>query len=47
MTDKKPPRRRVVRPAPLGTDPTPAPEPDRHSETDNDERLKAEKPPHY
>jgi hypothetical protein len=32
---------------PLGTDPKPAPEPDRHTLRENDERLKAEKPPHY
>lgn len=47
MADKPPRKRRVQRPAPAGTDPKPAPEPDRHSATDNDNRLKADKPPHY
>jgi hypothetical protein len=47
--DRKPARRsRRVRtdPAP-GTDPKPVAEPARHELTENDERLKAEKPPHY
>ena len=43
---QKRPRRVTTDPAP-GTDPTPAAEPDRHELTENDERLKAEKPPHY
>jgi hypothetical protein len=43
---KKRPRRVTTEPPP-GTDPTPAAEPDRHELTENDERLKAEKPPHY
>jgi hypothetical protein len=30
-----------------GTDPTPQPEPERHAENENDERLKADKPPHW
>jgi len=41
------PRRRVVVPAPEGSEPEPIGEPERHREDDNDERLKAEKPPHY
>jgi len=41
------PRRRVVVPPPEGTEPAPEAEPERHRENDNDERLKAEKPPHY
>jgi hypothetical protein len=40
-------RRRVTTAPPPGTDPTPASEPERHTLTENDERLKAEKPPHY
>jgi hypothetical protein len=39
-------RRATTQPAP-GTDPRPAPEPTRHTLTENDARLKAEKPPHY
>ena len=41
------PRRRVVVPPPKGTDPRPVSEPERHQETENDDRLKADKPPHY
>lgn len=40
-------RRRVKTEPPPGSDPAPAAEPDRHAETENDERLRAEKPPHY
>jgi hypothetical protein len=40
------PRRATTQPVP-GSDPRPAPEPDRHTLTENDDRLKAEKPPHY
>ena len=40
-------RRRVTTAPPPGSDPTPPREPDRHRLDDNDERLKAEKPPHY
>ncbi|MFM6968227.1 MAG: hypothetical protein ACKOWN_04780 [Microbacteriaceae bacterium] len=47
MADKPPRKRRVVRPAPDGTDPKPSPEPKRHETTENDERLKRDKPPHY
>jgi hypothetical protein len=39
--------RRVTTDSPPGTDPNPASEPDRHELTENDARLKAEKPPHY
>lgn len=40
-------RRRVTtEPAP-GTDPTPSSEPPRHVLTENDQRLRDEKPPHY
>jgi len=39
--------RRVTTPPPAGSDPTPAPEPPRHSSTENDARMRAEKPPHY
>jgi len=49
VAEQKPPKRprRVTTEPPPGTDPTPAAEPDRHDLTENDERLKAEKPPHY
>ena len=30
-----------------GSDPNPQPEPPRHSDSENDERLKADKPPHW
>ncbi len=39
-------RRVTTGPIP-GTDPTPQPEPDRHAEDENDERLRADKPPHW
>ena len=40
-------RRRVTtEPAP-GVDPTPSSEPPRHELTENDQRLRDEKPPHY
>jgi hypothetical protein len=38
---------RVTTDPPLGSDPTPAPEPPRGSSTENDARLRADKPPHY
>lgn len=41
------PHRRVTTPPPEGSDPSPAPEPPQHPLTANDERLRAEKPPHY
>ncbi len=40
-------RRRATTPPPPGTDPSPLPEPGRHRLDENDDRLKAEKPPHY
>jgi hypothetical protein len=40
-------RRRVTTAPPPGSDPTPPREPDRHRLDENDERLTAEKPPHY
>jgi hypothetical protein len=40
-------RRRVTTQPPPGSDPAPQSEPERHELTENDERLKAEKPPHY
>jgi hypothetical protein len=45
--EAKPKRRRATTPPPPGSDPTPLPEPPRGSGTENDERLKADKPPHY
>jgi hypothetical protein len=37
-----------VRTAPVaGSDPHPAPEPERHASTENDARLRADKPPHW
>jgi hypothetical protein len=39
--------RRVTTQGAPGTDPTPQPEPSRHAEGENDERLKADKPPHW
>lgn len=39
--------RRVRTDAVPGSDPTPAPEPRRHAPTENDDRLKADKPPHW
>jgi hypothetical protein len=39
--------RRVTTDPPLGSDPKPAPEPPRHLATENDERLKQDKPPHW
>ena len=53
MTDEKHPerrerrRRRVTTEPPPGSDPKPEGEPDRHSGTENDERMRREKPPHY
>ncbi|WAB80443.1 hypothetical protein OVN18_07615 [Microcella daejeonensis] len=41
------PRRRATTPPPPGSDPAPAPEPERHRLDENDDRLRAEKPPHY
>lgn len=39
--------RRVTTAPPPGSDPAPTREPERHRLDENDERLKAEKPPHY
>jgi hypothetical protein len=41
------PHRRVTTEPPPGSDPSPAPEPPRHGNTENDDRLKAETPPHW
>lgn len=43
---RRPNRRVRTEPVP-GTDPNPAPEPRRHSSSENDERLRADKPPHW
>ncbi|MCY7325684.1 MAG: hypothetical protein LH605_06075 [Microbacteriaceae bacterium] len=40
-------RRRVTTQAVPGSDPTPQKEPASHAENENDERLKADKPPHW
>lgn len=40
-------RRRVSTEAPVGSDPTPTPEPPRHASTENDEQLKGDVPPHW
>jgi hypothetical protein len=40
-------RKRVTTEPPPGVDPTPTSEPPRHELTENDDRLRAEKPPHY
>ena len=39
--------RRVTTPPPEGSDPSPAPEPPRSTGTENDDRLRADKPPHW
>ncbi len=39
--------RRVTTPPPPGSHAAPVPEPARHRLDENDERLRAEKPPHY
>ena len=39
--------RRVTTEAVPGSDPAPQPEPPRHDSRENDERLKADKPPHW
>jgi hypothetical protein len=31
----------------MGSDPTPSSEPPRHAASENDERLKGDKPPHW
>lgn len=40
-------RRRVTTDPPPGSDPRPTPEAPRHSGTENDDRLKGDKPPHW
>jgi hypothetical protein len=40
-------RRRVTTEPPAGSDPEPLGEEARHTLEENDERLRAEKPPHY
>lgn len=40
-------RRRVTTKAAPGSDPTPQKEPPRHSENENDERLRRDTPPHW
>ncbi|OJX65945.1 MAG: hypothetical protein BGO95_05965 [Micrococcales bacterium 73-13] len=42
-----PRRRRATTPPPAGSDPRPEPEPPRHAPTDNDERMRRDRPPHY
>jgi hypothetical protein len=44
---RRPKRRRVTTEPVPGSDPNPAPEPPRTSGRENDERLKADKPPHW
>ena len=39
--------RRVTTPPPPGSDPTPVEEPDQQPEGANDDRLRADVPPHY
>ena len=39
--------RRVTTEPPPGSDPTPQPEPERSTGTENDDRMRREKPPHY
>lgn len=39
--------RRVSTELVRGSDPNPQPEPPRYSQNENDDRLKAEKPPHW
>lgn len=40
-------RRRVTTEPPAGSDPNPEPEVGGHAATENDERLKRDKPPHW
>lgn len=40
-------RRRVTTSPPVGSDPHPTSEPERHPVNENDERLKGDKPPHW
>lgn len=41
------PRRRASTKPPPGSDPNPAPEPPRHTGTENDAQLRRDKPPHW
>ncbi|MET0161202.1 MAG: hypothetical protein ABW204_00975 [Microbacteriaceae bacterium] len=43
---RRPHRRVRTEPVP-GSDPNPAPEPRRHTSSENDARLRADKPPHW
>jgi len=47
LTTERRTRRRVTTPPPPGSDPAPSREPERHRLDENDDRLRAEKPPHY
>ena len=40
-------RRRVTTKPPAGSDPTPEPEKRRHAASENDDKLKRDKPPHW
>ena len=40
-------RRRASTQPPVGSDPTPSPEPARHATNENDEQLRRDKPPHW
>lgn len=40
-------RRRVTTPPPAGSDPAPISEAPRHRANENDQRLRADKPPHW
>ncbi len=46
-SDRRRTARRVTTAPPPGSDPAPSPEPARHQLDENDDRLRAEKPPHY
>ena len=41
------PNRRVTTMPVVGSDPSPQAEPPRHAENENDDRLRADKPPHW
>ena len=44
---RRPGGRRVTTDPVPGSDPTPAPEPDRQGSSENDQRLRADVPPHW
>lgn len=46
-TPRERPRRRVTTEAIAGSDPNPQKEPTRHAENENDDRLRADTPPHW